>query len=297
VSAPINEPIGLRSALLALLVSLFWAGNVAALKLGLVVFPPFWNAFWRMLFGIAALLAWAWWRGIPLYPAPVERRRLAQLGLLFAVQISLLNGGADLTSPAYTVVLINAHPIFANLFGHFAAHEQRLGGLRLAGLALAFAGMCVLVLGKPAAALAPNPLLGNAMLAGSAALLGLRSVYTRQLVQGIDPVRAIAWQSIISTALFLFVAALFEPMRLGPATVVSVSALAYQGIIVAGFCFVVWTELLRRHSAGTLSMFAFTIPFFGVLVSAAIFGETVTPRIIVSGLMVTAGIGIVTWRA
>lgn len=294
MSAPINEPIGPRSALLALLVSVFWAGNVAALKLGLVVFPPFWNAFWRMLFGIAALLAWAWWRRIPLYPAPNERRRLFQLALLFTVQISLLNGGADLTSPAYTVVLINAHPIFANLFGHFAAHEQRLGPLRLLGLAIAFAGMCVLVLGKPAASLAPNPLLGNAMLVGSAALLGLRSVYTRQLVQGIDPVRAITWQSIISTILFLVVAAALEPLRLGPATVVSVSALAYQGIIVAGFCFVVWTELLRRHSAGTLSMFAFTIPFFGVLVSAAIFGEAVTPRIIASGLMVTLGIGIVT---
>ncbi|MBK7927792.1 MAG: DMT family transporter [Bryobacterales bacterium] len=295
--APINEPIGLRSALLALLVSLLWAGNVAALKLGLVVFPPFWNAFWRMLFGIAALLAWAWWRRIPLRPPPAERRRLVQLGLLFAVQIALLNAGADLTSPAYAVVLINAHPIFANIFGHFAAHEQRLGGVRLAGLTLAFAGMCVLVLGKPAVALAPNPLLGNAMLAVSAALLGLRGVYTRQLVQGIDPVRALTWQCLVSTAVFLIAAALFEPMLLGPPTPIAVGGLAYQGIIVAGFCFVVWTELLRRHSAGTLSMFAFTIPFFGVLVSAAIFGEAVTPRIILSGAMVTLGIGIVTRRS
>ncbi|MBN8733819.1 MAG: DMT family transporter [Acidobacteria bacterium] len=294
MSATINEPIGLRSALLALLVSVFWAGNVAALKLGLVVFPPFWNAFWRMLFGIAALLAWAWWRRIPIHPGASEHRRLVQLGLLFAVQISLLNAGADLTSPAYTVVLINAHPIFANLFGHFAAHEQRLGWMRLAGLAIAFAGICVLVLGTPASALARNPLLGNAMLVASAALLGLRSVYTRHLVQGIDPVRAIAWQCIVSTALFLVAAALLEPMRLGPASFVSVSALAYQGIIVAGFCFVVWTELLRRHSAGTLSMFAFTVPFFGVLVAALVFGEAVTPRIIVSGILVTAGIGIVT---
>jgi drug/metabolite transporter (DMT)-like permease len=296
VPASTNEPIGLRSASLAVLVSVFWAGNVAALKLGLVVFPPFWNAFWRMLFGIAALLVWGWWKRIPLWPGSGEWRRLIQLGLLFAAQILLMNSGANLTSPAYGVVLINAHPIFANLFGHFAAHEQKLGPVRLAGLALAFAGICLLVVGKPDAGLAVDPLLGNAMLVMSATLLGLRSVYTRRLVQGIDPVRAITWQCNVSTLVFLLVAALAEPLRLGPATPVAVGALAYQGIVVAGFCFVVWTELLRRHSAGTLSMFAFTVPFFGVFVSWLIFGEAITPRIVTAGAMVTAGIAIVTMR-
>ena len=294
--ASINEPIGPRSAALALLVSLFWAGNIAALKLGLEVFPPFWNAFWRMLFGIAALLLWGWWQRIPLWPAAGEWRRLTQLGLLFAAQIMLMNSGANLTSPAYGIVLINAHPLFANLFGHFAAHEQRLGPARLFGLALAFSGMCVLVLGKPESTLAANPLLGNALLVLSAALLGLRSVYTRRLVQGIDPVRAITWQCNVSTLVFLIVAFLVEPLRLGPATPLSVGALAYQGIVVAGFCFVVWTELLRRHSAGTLSMFAFTIPFFGVILSSFIFGEAITPRIILAGVMVTVGIIVVTGR-
>jgi drug/metabolite transporter (DMT)-like permease len=296
VPASINEPIGVRSAALALLVSILWSGNVAALKVGLEVFPPFWNAFWRMLFGIAALLLWAWWQRIPLWPGRGEWRRLIQLGLLFTAQILLMNSGANLTSPAYGVVLINAHPVFANLIGHFAAHEQRLGRVRLLGLALAFAGMCVLVLGKPDTSLASDPLLGNAMLVMSAALLGLRSVYTRRLVQGIDPVRAITWQCNVSTLAFLAVALIMEPMRLGPATPLAVGALAYQGIVVAGFCFVVWTELLRRHSAGTLSMFAFTIPFFGVIVSSLIFGEAITPRIIVAGAMVTAGISIVTVR-
>ena len=294
--ASINEPIGARSAALALLVSIFWAGNVAALKLGLEVFPPFWNAFWRMIFGIVALLIWGWMKRIPLWPFAGEWRRLTQLGLLFAAQIMLMNSGADLTSPAYGIVLINAHPLFANLFGHFAAHEQRLGPVRLLGLALAFSGMCVLVLGKPESSLASNPLFGNALLVCSAALLGLRSVYTRRLVQGIDPVRAITWQCNVSTFVFLIAAMALEPLRLGPATPVSVGALAYQGIVVAGFCFVVWTELLRRHSAGTLSMFAFTIPFFGVIVSALIFGEAITPRIVLAGAMVTAGIAIVTGR-
>ncbi|MEP7366599.1 MAG: DMT family transporter [Acidobacteriota bacterium] len=294
--ASINEPIGPRSSFLALLVSFFWAGNVAALKLGLDVFPPFWNAFWRMLFGVAVLLLWGWWQRIPLWPPPGERRRLVQLGLLFAAQILLLNSGADLTSPAYGVVLINAHPVFANLFGHFGAHEQRLEPLRLLGLGLAFAGVCVLVLGKPDPGLASNPLFGNALLVVSAALLGLRSVYTRTLVQGIDPVRAITWQCTVSTLVFLVMALLFEPPRLRPVSTVAVGGLAYQGVVVAGFCFVVWTELLRRHSAGTLSMFAFTIPFFGVAVSALIFGEAITPRIVLAGVMVTAGIAVVTVR-
>jgi len=290
------EPLNRTSAALALLASALWGGNLVALKMGLEVFPPFWSAWWRFLIGLVVLGLWARRRGEILNPRPGELRPLGILGVLFAVQIILLNVGQDLTSPAYGAILLNTHPLFSNLVGHFVVSEQRLDRSRMLGLALAFGGVCYLALGKPVERLAPNPLLGNTLLVASALLLGIRTVYTRWIVQGIEPVKAVVWQSAISLPFYLLPALLLEPPAAGALRPGPVIAVLYQGLVVASICFMIWTTLLRRHSAGTLAMFSFTVPVFGILASALIFGEPVTGRIVLTAAVVTLGIGIVLRR-
>jgi drug/metabolite transporter (DMT)-like permease len=292
VSSP--QPIGRSSALLALLVSALWGGNVVALKLSLTLFAPFWSAWWRMLLGVVTVGAWARTRRVALSPDPGEPRSLVVLGFLFTAQIALLNLGANLTSPAYAVVLLNSHPIFSNLLGHFVASEQRLSTIRVMGLAVAFGGICYLSLGRPVPSLASDPLLGNFLLIGSALLLGVRTVYTRWLVQSIEPERALVWQMSVSLPFFLLLGMGLEAPLLKPFTPPPVLAVVYQGTAVAGFCFVIWTWLLRRHAAGALSVFAFTVPFFGVLLSALLFSEPITGRVLLAAALVTTGIAIVT---
>ena len=64
--------------------------------------------------------------------------------------------------------------------------------------------------------------------------------------------------------------------------------------MIAGFCYVVWTRLLRRHSPGVLSTFGFSTPVFGVVLSALVFAEPITPRLLAGMAAVAAGILIVT---
>jgi drug/metabolite transporter (DMT)-like permease len=288
-----RQSLTVAAAAEALLVSFLWGGNVAALKLGLDTFAPFWSAFWRMALAFAVLAAWAKWQGMALGVGARDRRNLAILGVLFAAQIALLNLGTKYTSPAYAVVLVNANPLFANLIGHFLPLEPRLTPARLLGLAVAMTGVCWVMLGEPVASLAPEPMLGNVMTTVSAGLLGIRLLYTRHLVQSIPPLRAIVWQVGLSAPLFLVAAAALEPPVLGQVAWPAVAAIVYQGVVVAGFCFVVWASLLRNYSAGTISMFSFTIPFFGMAASALLFGEPVTGRLIAGAAMVTIGIVIV----
>lgn len=287
------QPVDGKGAALALFTSALWGGNIVALKLGLATFPPFWSAWWRFVVGVAVIAIWARCKGVSLQPHRHEQRRLFILGALFTAQILLLNTGADFTSPAYAVVILNAHPIFSNVIGHFVASEQRLGAARVSGLILAFGGICYLALGRPVAELAPHPLLGNVLLVISALLLGIRTVYTRWIVQSIPPLRAVVWQGALSLPVFLFCALALEPPLLKPVGATAVTAMLYQSVVIAGFCFIVWTLLLRKHSAGNLAMYAFTVPVFGVLLSALIFGEPLTGRLIAAVALVTAGIAIV----
>jgi drug/metabolite transporter (DMT)-like permease len=290
------EHIGWSSALIALFVSALWGGNVIALKLGLATVPPLWSAFWRFLSGFVAVLIWAKFSGIQLMPEPGESRPLTILGLMFTLQIMGLNLGVNATSPAYAVILLNSHPLFTNLVSHFFVPEDRLSRQRILGLAIAFAGICYLAMGRPDARLAPHPILGNVIVVISASLLAIRMVYTQRLVQKMDPVRPVIWQMGFSLPIFLATAAWFEPTLLKPLTAEPVIAILYQGIAIGGFCFVVWTRLLKRHSPGSLSVFGFSVPVFGVILSAYIFGETITGRVVAGMAAVTAGIVIVTRR-
>jgi drug/metabolite transporter (DMT)-like permease len=104
------------------------------------------------------------------------------------------------------------------------------------------------------------------------------------------------WQLLVSLPAFLVLGAVFEPPLVAPLRWQPVAAVAYQGVVVAGFCFIAWTGLLRRHSAGTLSMFAFTVPFFGMALSAVLFGERLGGRLLLGAAAVTAAILVVTVR-
>ena len=296
-TASVNEPIGLRTFLLAVLVSILWGGNLVSIRVGVDSVPPLWSAFWRMAVGTVVVTGWALSRGVSIRPAPGEWKSLFYLGVLFTAQIGLLNTASAMTSPSYGVVILNSYAVFANIVGHFwrgPRLEDRLTGMRVLGLCVAIAGLSVLTMGQAPGTLAPRPLLGNILMVLSAFLLGYRQVYTRWLVQSVDPVRTVIWQMAWSVPLFFLIAVVSEPMVYGHVTWQALTAIGYQGFVVAGICFIVWAELLKKHSAGTLSMFSFLVPVAGIALSGWIFGEPLTPGLLIGGLLALAGVYIVT---
>ena len=297
---PPDKQVGLRVALTALMISMLWGANVVALKASLWTFAPFWNAFWRMGVGAIVIGLWALGRKIPLRPAAGEWRSLFVLGGFCFIQITLLNYGVSMTSAAYAVVLINCHPIFTNLLAHYIMPGDRLSWARVIGLATASAGICFIFFGKPDAHLAPEPFWGNVIATVSSFFVAVRSIATKRVVQRVDAVRAIFWTLVLSLPAFLVMALANEPLTLIPLTWEPVAAVLYQGVIVAGFCFILWTGLLRDYPASIISIFAFPTPIFGVLFSALVFSETLTAPFLVGAAAVVAGILIAarppTWR-
>lgn len=285
------EPLSTRSILLAILVSVLWGGNLISIRIGVDSVPPLWSAFWRMALGVVFVTAWARNRGVPIQPAKGEGWPLFLLSVLFTAQIALLNSGTAMTSPAFGVVILNSYAVFANMTGHFfPGLERRINGVRALGLTLALAGMVVLTFGQGSSKLAPKPLTGNILLIFSALLLGVRQVYTRSLVQHIEPTRTVVWQMAWSVPLFLAIAATSEPPVYGRVTWQAIAAIFYQGAVVAGICFIIWAELLKRHAAGTVSMFAFLVPITGIALSSFLFGEPLHVTLLAGGALVLAGV-------
>lgn len=289
-----TRPVTWKVGLFALVVSFFWSGNIVAIKFGLATIPPFWSAFWRMALGAVAVAVWTLAVGKPMFFERTRWRGILILSALFTVQIAVLNVAVLYTSPAYAVILLNTNPVLVNIISHFFVREDHLTVGRLLGLVIAFGGISYVMLGRPDAALAPNPLLGNPLMLFSALLLALRIVYTQRLVQDMGPLRPVLWQMVFSLPGFLILAIAFEKPLLQPLSSEPVLAILYQAVVVAGFCFVAWTALLEHYSAGNLAVYTFSVPIFGIFLSAVLFDEEVTGRLLVGAIAVAAGISIVT---
>ncbi len=288
-----GRPLELLSALAALAIGLARGGNQVAIKMTLFGLAPFGSALARM--AVSSLTVWIWsrTRGLTLWPQPDERKPLVLLGLVFTVQIAMLHWGADLTSPAYAVTIVNTNPIWANLIAPFFVPEDRLTPRRLLGLIVAFVGVSSVVLGRPQLEIAPNPILGNLIILASAALVGARTVFIQRIVQRTSPEKAVLWQMGLSLPLFGLGSAVFDDWAArGPIDWRVATAIAYQGVVVGGLALIAWVALLRRHTPGSISVFSFVTPMAGVALSAWLFDEPLSPRLVFGLAAVLAGIAL-----
>jgi len=272
-------------------VSVFWGGNIVAIKIGLADAPPLRLAWLRFLVGGGVIALWAWATG-RLAGFRIERhewRPLLVLAALFTAQIGTMNVATALTNAAHGSILLNLHAVHTVVLAHFMIPGDRLSARRLVGILVAYAGILVLFAGGARDASAS--LLGDAIMFVSAAILAERTVYLAGAVQRFDPVKLLLAQAVTGVAIFVALSQALEP---APTrwTLRLAGALFYQGALVAGFCFVVNLWLLKRYRASTLATFSLSQPVLGVLIATIVAGDPLTPGLLVACAGVVAGIAL-----
>ena len=288
-SAIRNDSIGVRAGALALLMAVLWGGNTVAIKAGLVGLPPAAMAALRFIIGALTVWVGALFVGIPVRVPRVVWKGLAGLGVLFTVQIWLLNAGTQYTTAGRSGVLINVYPFFLTLFSHFFIPGDRLTVAKSIGLVFSFSD--VFLLFAESVSLADTDyVLGDLMVATSGMLLGLRQVVIKRLVQGLHPFQVLFWQAVLSLPIFAAWSLLFERDAHYEMSAAVVGGVLYQGLVVAGLCFILLVFLIRHHSASRLGVFSFATPIVGVLLSAWLLGEEISPVLWMSVVLVALGI-------
>jgi len=285
-----HEQMSLRPILLTLFLCLLWGGLTPALKWSLQGMPPLAIAAWRFLLGWVCIWAWSLYRKIPLFPATRQHLALLPLGLLFILQISVLNIGTGYTTSGYAVVLLNTSPLFVALLAHRLIPGDRLTGKKALGLLLAFAGVSAIFLESSSA---QNIVVGNVLTLLSGFLLGLIYIYMKHLLRTLGPIQVVFWEMAYGVPGFFLLSYLLEGGVEYELSAEVLMGVFYQGLVIAGFCFLAWTVLLGRYAASQLTSFQFSIPIFGVLLSSLLLGETLTLRFLLGVGAVASGIFIV----
>ncbi|MEW6751974.1 MAG: DMT family transporter [Candidatus Latescibacterota bacterium] len=286
-----NERMGLQAGGLALLAMVLWGGNTIGIKIGLQGMPPVAMAGLRFVLGALTVWIGALACGVGIRAPAGQWRGLAGLGAVFAVQIVLLNLGTQHTLGSRAGVLVCTYPFFTALFAHYLLPGDRLSAARLAGLGLSFAGV-VLVFAESLALGDTAHLAGDVLVLGSGMLLGLRQVVLKRLVVDLHPFQVLFWQAMMGIPLFAALSLLTERQTEWTWSAPVVGAVLYQGVVVAGICFMLSVFLLRRHRASQVGAFGFVTPVAAVLLGGLLLDEPLSAALLGSMGLVAAGIAL-----
>lgn len=267
-----------------------WGGNAVALRYSVQELPPIGAAGARFAIGLVFFLIIATVHKVPLRLPRAMWAPLLWMGALFTVQIILLNLGSARDIASRQALLINSHPLLVPLLAHFWLPDDRLTREKVYGTAIAFLG--VLLLFREALLTSPEYLVGDLLITASAALLAVKAIYTRALVANYHPYQILVWQMAVAVPIFLTASLLREGNLFDPAlwTPAVGGAILYQGVVVAGVCFLWWTTLLKHYPPGRLTVGFFATPIFGALFGYLILKEPISGAL--AGAIVAVGVGI-----
>jgi drug/metabolite transporter (DMT)-like permease len=285
-----KSQFGLKPSLIILLLCLFWGGVAPSVKIALDGIGPYSIAAWRFLTGFVVICLWSLITGNPIEQPKRQRLALFVFALIFVMQIVTVNAGIKLTLSSYAVVLLNTSPLFVALLAHWWIPGEKLNVRKVIGLSLAFAGVFIIFMPS-----IPRPelLLGNILCFAAGFLLSIIHIYSKLLVRTIKPSQMVFWEFAYGVPLFFLLSFVFEkePYNI---TAPVVGSILYQGVIVAGFCFVTWVHFLQIFPASKMVSFQFSIPVFGVVLSWLILGEPLSKHLLFGVFLVAVGIFLVT---
>jgi drug/metabolite transporter (DMT)-like permease len=291
-----NERIGLKAASLAALSTFLWGGNSVFIKLGLEDVPPVAMAGARFLVGALVIVVALRVSGVSARVPRSQWKGLCGLLVIFVAQILLLNYGTDYTTAGRSTVLMNSYPLFTAVFAHLFVRGDALTPSTVLGLTLAFGGVVLLFFDDLSFHIGAATVFGDLLVLGSAVLLGVRTIILKRLVHDLHPYQVLFWQATLSLPVFIALSLVLEREARFALTPNAVVAVLYQGLVVAGVCFILWTFLLQRHSASRVGVFGFITPLSGVLLSNLILGEKLSWEIVASVALVATGAVVVNRR-
>jgi len=270
-------------------IAIILAVNQVVIKLGNQGVGPVFMAGLRSALALVFLLLWMALRGKRFSIDPGTAPSGILLGVLFSVEFISLFLALDLTTVARTSILFYSMPVWLTLAAHFLLPGERMGTLKLIGLALAFAGVVVAVLTRGGGG-GEASLLGDIFALVAALSWGAIALATRVLpVQRAIPEMQLFWQLAISAPALILLAPLFGPLLREP-TLFHWGLLLYQALFVASFSFLFWFNLLRIYPASSVASFSFLTPVLGVFLGWSLLNEYVGPETFVALALVSVGI-------
>jgi drug/metabolite transporter (DMT)-like permease len=246
----------------------------------------------RVWFGLLALVAISAVRRRPLPRTLTTYGHLLVVALLLCVvPFTLFGVGETRISSGLASILNATTPLLTMAVAAIFLPSERPTRVKLAGLALGFAG--VLVVFAPWHGVGASSLVGELACLGATTCYGCAFVYLRRFVLplGLDPVTV----ALVQVGLAGLVLALIAPFAsTGPIQVswAVLGAMLALGVVGTGIAYVLNTNVVIGLGATAASTVTYLTPVVGVLLGVVVLHERLSWNEPVGGLVVILGVAL-----
>ncbi len=288
---------GARSWALLFFLSFVWGGAFLSMAVALEHYGPFTVAAGRIGIGAFALLAVvAITRPGDLgFRGPKILGFILLMGVLnFALPFSLLTWGLQRVPSAFAGVTMGSSPLFVLLLAYLFVPDEKIGPRRIAGVILGFVGLLVLILPGATAEGGGGTVAARFACLAAALCYSIGAILIRR-APPIPPVVFTAGMLTAGTLVLAPIALLSEGMpQIDNSR--ATWALLYAGLIPTGLAFLLRVVLIRSAGPIFMSLVAYIVPLWAVLLGVVLLGESLRPSTYIAALIILSGVGLTQLR-
>ncbi len=273
---------------LIFLILVIWAGNVIAIKMAVTEVPPLTAATLRFL--TAGFLF------LPFIKFPQRKTlwTIFQISFLMnTLHIGTLFIALKMLDASSTSILLQTQVVFATILGALFFKEtirwRTWTGIGLAGIGL------IAMLGAPDLASHPQAV---CIMLFSTLVLAFSYVKMKHL-ESVHAATYICLMCLFAVPFTFAGSLILEPGSWAHVPSINwhkfAPVLIYQAALVS-LTHIYWQRLMHRGDVGKITAFTLLIPFFAMMLSVVILGESIEMPVIVGGLITMVGVGIITLR-
>jgi drug/metabolite transporter (DMT)-like permease len=274
-----------------LLLCLFWGTTWLGIKLSLATIPPVFGVAIRFAASAALLLLLARLRGEAVPRCGATHLRLAVVGALsFCASYLLVYIGEQWISSGLTAIIFATFPFYIAILAHFGLPDERLGVLKLAGVALGFTGVYVLFRRELAGG-GDSPL-GILMILGASLASAVSNVLGKRLLLRNDvPLVMFNGLSMLYGNVLVWIIWLLAERRTPDRwTAEGVLATLYLVVFGTVISFIAYYWLLKRVDTTRVAMLTFITPIVAMIAGWMFLRESVSPSLLAGAALVLLGV-------
>lgn len=201
--------------------------------------------------------------------------------------------GLKFTTASNTGWIIGTAPIFMAILG-LIFFKEKLNALKIIGIITATFGLLLLVGKGDLSNIDIIKNKGDLLVLSSSFTWGIYSMVNKKISLNYSPLMTILY-------LFIMMAIIIIPFTVSASSINSVKnlsglgwiAILFLGLLCSGVSYVIWAYALREMESAKVGAYLYFEPFVTVLTAWIFLREDITLLMILSGLIITAGVFLV----
>ena len=277
--------------LLLVLLGVIWGSAFFNIKIATYSYDPFTLALVRVVFASIPLVILCKYKGIKIEAFTSNWRPYALVGLCnITIPFILIAIGTSKINSYLAAMLMSTTPLSGSILAHFFTRDEKISFYKSLGILIGFMGIVILFFDKLIIN-ESNYIFVLITILGST-FYSIGGVLTLKLKdKGNENVTTST--TLWSVIFLLPLSFIFEaPWNSNP-TMQSTLSLLYLGVVATGLAWLIRFRILTVNGLVFQTQVAYLIPIFGVIFGYFLMDEIITWRVIISLVIIMAGIYIV----